>query len=102
MELLGSRRTNVSRQWTGRSAATENPQAICERGGEQAPWAVVNLFSLLSCLSLPTLCTSFLQEYKEVFEPLLLEECAAQLLRGNDEGQVAVSEHAVTSQARAL
>jgi len=29
-----------------------------------------------------------LQEYKEVFEPLLLEECCAQMLRGVEEGEV--------------
>ena len=36
-----------------------------------------------------------LQEYVRVFEPLLLEECAAQMLRGQEEGQV------LTSQVRA-
>lgn len=33
-----------------------------------------------------------LQEYVRVFEPLLLEECAAQMLRGQEEGQVLTSQ----------
>ena len=28
------------------------------------------------------------QEYKEAFEPLVLEECAAQIMRGVEEGEV--------------
>ena len=32
------------------------------------------------------------QEYVRVFGPLLLEECAAQLLRGQEEGQVLTSQ----------
>lgn len=28
------------------------------------------------------------QEYKEVFAPLILEECASQIMRGMDEGEV--------------
>jgi hypothetical protein len=43
----------------------------------------------------PTL-RSIPQEYVRVFEPLLLEECAAQMLRGQEEGQV------LTSQVSAL
>ena len=35
---------------------------------------------------------SYLQEYVRVFEPLLLEECAAQMLRGQEEGQVLTSQ----------
>eukprot|EP00983_Pelagomonas_calceolata_P023652 744898-Pelagomonas_calceolata.AAC.2 len=35
-----------------------------------------------------TLHVHTMQEYKEVFEPLLLEECCAQILRGVEEGEV--------------
>ncbi len=37
-----------------------------------------------------TLCLP--QEYVRTFEPLLLEECAAQMLRGQEEGQVLTSQ----------
>jgi hypothetical protein len=35
-----------------------------------------------------------------VFQVLLLEECAAQLLRSQEEGMVAISQQAVVSQVR--
>jgi senataxin len=38
-----------------------------------------------------------LQEYKAVFEPLLLEECGAQVLRGIEEGVVMSPHPAVVS-----
>jgi hypothetical protein len=37
------------------------------------------------------------QEYKEVFEPLLLEECCAQILRGVEEGEVLAPHPAVVA-----
>jgi len=37
------------------------------------------------------------QEYKEVLEPLVLEECACQILRGVDEGEVLTPHKAVKS-----
>ncbi len=41
-------------------------------------------------LSLPPRSTG--QDYVRVFQPLLLEECAAQMLRGQEEGQVLTSQ----------
>lgn len=41
------------------------------------------------------------QEYVRVFEPLLLEECAAQMLRGQEEGQVLSAQPAVVAAAKA-
>lgn len=38
-----------------------------------------------------------MQEYTSVFEKLLLEECAALLLRGQEEGEVLLSQQAVVS-----
>ena len=37
------------------------------------------------------------QHYMRIFEPLLLEECAAQLMRGQDEGRVIVSQPGVVA-----
>ena len=36
-----------------------------------------------------------LQEYKDVFEPLLLEECCSQIMRGMEEGEVLAPHRAV-------
>ncbi|EFN56459.1 hypothetical protein CHLNCDRAFT_57676 [Chlorella variabilis] len=51
---------------------------------------------------LPTIPQQFssVEEYVRVFGPLLLEECAAQLLRGQEEGQVLTSQRAVVAAAR--
>lgn len=48
---------------------------------------------------LPTIPKQFpgVDEYVRVFEPLLLEECAAQMLRGQEEGQVLTSQPAVVA-----
>lgn len=45
--------------------------------------------------------TLLLQEYVRVFEPLLLEECAAQMLRGQEEGQVLSAQPAVVAAVKA-
>jgi senataxin len=37
------------------------------------------------------------QEYKAVFEPLLLEECCAQIMRGVEEGEVLTPHPAVVA-----
>ena len=42
-----------------------------------------------------------MQEYKEAFEPLLLEECAAQIMRGVEEGEV-ISPHPCVVSAHEL
>ncbi|PRW45131.1 putative helicase MAGATAMA 3 [Chlorella sorokiniana] len=51
---------------------------------------------------LPTIPKQFasVEEYVRVFEPLLLEECAAQMLRGQEEGQVLTSQPAVVAAAQ--
>ena len=41
----------------------------------------------------------FTQEYKDIFEPLLLEECCAQILRGMEEGEVLSPHRAVVGAA---
>ncbi|KAL4448164.1 hypothetical protein ABPG75_005383 [Micractinium tetrahymenae] len=48
---------------------------------------------------LPTIPKQFalVEDYVRVFEPLLLEECAAQMLRGQEEGQVLTSQPAVVA-----
>ena len=38
-----------------------------------------------------------MQEYKDVFEPLVLEECCAQILRGVEEGEVLAPHRAVVA-----
>ena len=38
-----------------------------------------------------------MQEYKDVFEPLLLEECCSQIMRGMEEGEVLVPHRAVAA-----
>lgn len=42
-------------------------------------------------------CHTPLQAYTSTFQPLLLEEAAAQLLRGQDEGSVALSQRCVVA-----
>ncbi|KAI7846383.1 hypothetical protein COHA_000094 [Chlorella ohadii] len=51
---------------------------------------------------LPTIPKQFatVEEYVRTFEPLLLEECAAQMLRGHEEGQVLTSQPAVVAAAQ--
>lgn len=44
--------------------------------------------SISTCMPWHCTCCPVLQEYKEVFEPLLLEEAGAQVLRGIEEGCV--------------
>ncbi|KAL4853029.1 putative helicase MAGATAMA 3 [Chlorella vulgaris] len=50
---------------------------------------------------LPTIPKQFasVEDYVRVFEPLLLEECAAQMLRGQEEGQVLTSQPGVIAAA---
>ena len=43
--------------------------------------------------------TPLTQEYKDIFEPLLLEECCAQILRGMEEGEVLSPHRAVVGAA---
>ena len=43
--------------------------------------------------------TSSCQEYKDVFEPLVLEECGAQIMRGMEEGEVLAPHRAVVGAA---
>ncbi|PSC70977.1 putative helicase MAGATAMA 3 [Micractinium conductrix] len=52
---------------------------------------------------LPTIPKQFatVDDYVRVFEPLLLEECAAQMLRGQEEGQVLTSQPAVVAATQA-
>lgn len=52
------------------------------------PLPPLSLFLRKSLFNLCPFCPLPLQHYKQVFEPLILEECCAQMLRGVEEGEV--------------